>query len=79
MTIRSLKIYKMKAKIKLSSKKFSDLSLKMKIKRISFISLIILFLPLAIFSLIKQDFGLFFEASLVIYIIIQILNKILVE
>lgn len=48
---------------------------KTSFKKILFIILLVLFLPFAIFTLIKGEFGWFFGGALIVYIIIKIANK----
>ena len=52
---------------------------KGKFKKIMFIILAVLFLPFAIFTLIKGEFGWFFGGALVVYVLIQLGNKYLVN
>ncbi len=56
---------------------FSGLSTKLKIKRIVSIFLIIVFLPFAIFTLMKGNFGLFFGGALAVYVLLKIINMFL--
>ena len=52
---------------------------KIQIKKILFIFLIIIFLPFAAYTLINQEFGWFIGGALIVYVIIQLSNKFLVE
>lgn len=50
---------------------------KKHIKKILFIILLLLFLPFAIYTLIKAEFGAFIIGAAAVYILIQLSNKYL--